>query len=272
MVSIIIVYYNTPGEIIDLVKSIKNAINKYLYEIIVIDNNSSTKLPNKIYNFQITKINNNQNIGYGRALNQGAKIAKGKYLLFCNSDLVFEKESIKLIIERMESDLSIGIIGPQLLDPNKNTLKVGSDFPFFLESIFSFSILNKLFPANYFSKKYFIKDFGRKTEKEIPVLAGACMLIRKDIFSKVKGFDKRFFMYFEEADLCLRISKSNYKVLYYPPSKVIHLIGKSSNDKKWIEKVFEQSRYEFLKKYHGRLMGTIGEGLIRILNFPAKLL
>lgn len=270
-VSIIFVYHNTPKEITNAVRSIKKAVGKYSYQIIVVDNDSPKKIPRQLLNISGLKYLQRENIGYGRALNEGAKIAEGGYLLLANPDLIFEKDSISSMIGKMESDPSIGMIGPQLLDKNKKILKVGSDIPLLPGTIFSFSVLNKLFPNNLYSKKYFLLDFDRKKEREIPAIAGACMLVRKDVFNKVKGFDKRFFMYFEEADMCYRISKAGYRVLYYPLAKVIHLVGKSSNDKKWIEKTFERSRYEFLKKYHGRLLGTLGEGAIRLLNLPVKL-
>ena len=272
-VSIIFVYYNTPNELIDSVNSVNQAVGDYSYEIIIVDNHSSAKVPkNALKTPASLLIKNETNVGYGAALNQGAKIAKGKYLLLSNPDIVFQKNAISLMVDKLEKDSITGIIGPQFLNSNKKIQKVGSDIPLLFESVFSFSILNKLFQNNKYSRKYFIADFDRKKEKEIPAIAGACMLIRKDIFNKVKGFDERFFMYFEEADICYKILKAGFKVLYYPSAKVIHLVGRSSDDKKWIEKTFEHSRYEFLKKYHGALLGTLGEGVIRLLNFPAKLL
>lgn len=272
-VSIIFVYYNTPSELIDSVNSINQAVGDYSYEIIIIDNHSPAKVPKDALKTHASLlIKNETNIGYGAALNQGAKIAKGKYLLLSNPDIVFQKNAIYLMVDKLEKDSTIGIIGPQFLDSNKKIQNVGSDIPFLLESVFSFSILNKLFQNNQYSRKYFITNFDRKKEREIPAIAGACMLIRKNIFNKVKGFDERFFMYFEEADICYRISKARLRVLYYPAAKVIHFVGRSSDNKKWIEKTFEKSRYEFLKKYHGALLGTLGEGVIRLLNLPAKLL
>lgn len=272
LVSIIFVYYNTPRELIDSLNSIKEAVRDYAYEVIIINNNSSVRVPAKAIKTHANRlISNKTNIGYGRALNQGAKVARGDYLLLSNPDLVFLKDSISIMVKKLGNDSSLGIIGPQFLDSKKRIRKVGSGMPFLPGAVFSFSVLNKLFPNNYYSRKYFISDFDRKKEKEMPALAGACMLIRKDVFNKVKGFDPRFFMYFEEADICYRVSKAGFRVLYYPVAKVIHLAGRSSDNKKWIERTFERSRYEFLKKYHGLLLGTLGEGIIRILNLPAKL-
>ncbi len=269
LISIIFVYFNTPLEIVNALNSIKNSIKEYSYEVIIVDNRSPKPLPKNIENLpRTTVIHNKKNLGYGKALNQGAKLAKGKYLLLANPDLLFLKDSIALMMDKLEKDLSIGIIGPQFLDANSKVQMVGSDMPFLPRALFAFSFLNKLFPSNYFSKQYYLLDFDRKTEKEIPALCGACLMTRKSVFKEIAGFDERFFMYFEEADICFRVNKSGYKILYYPLAKVIHLIGKSSNDKNWIRNAFEKSRYEFFKKYHNIVLATMGEGILR---FSARL-
>lgn len=270
-VSIIFVYYNTPREIIDAVKSIKPAIGKYSYEVIIIDNGSIEKKSDKIFSREKVIYKKNDNVGYGAGLNIGARLAKGRFFLLVNPDLVFEKNSISLMVKKMENDSSIGIIGPAFLDQKGRIRKVGNDMPFFPQAILALSAFNKKFPNNYFSNKYFIKDFDRKNEREIPVLCGACMLVRSDTFKKIKGFDKRFFMYFEEADICYRIIKLGLRVYYLPEARVTHYVGGSTNNLVWIEKTYEHSRFEFFKKYYGTLVGSLFEGIIRLINLPARL-
>lgn len=273
LVSIIFVYYNTPRELIESLNSIKEAVRGYVCEVIIINNNSSVRVPAKAIKTLVTRfISNKTNVGYGRALNQGAKMARGKYLLLSNPDIIFQKGAISLMIKKLEENPAIGIIGPQFLDSKRRIRKVGADMPFLPQAIFPLSSLNNIFPRNIYSRRYYLNDFDGRKEMEVPVLCGACMMISKFFFNKVKGFDERFFMYFEEADICYRVTKAGFKILYYPYSKVIHFVGRSSDDKKWIEKTFEKSRYEFFKKYHGWLIGTIGESIIRLLNLPAKLL
>ncbi len=269
-VSIIFVYFNTPNEILKAVKSIKKASGKYSYEIIIVDNDSEKQIPKKTFEIEKIIYIKNKNVGYGTGLNIGAEKAKGKFLVLSNPDLIFEKKSIERMIERMNEDSSIGIIGPAFLDGKNKIRKVGNDIPTLLTSIFALSSLNNVFPHNYFSNKYFIKKFDRKNEREIPVICGACMMIKRETFKKVKGFDKRFFMYFEEADICLRINKLGLRIAYYPLARVIHYVGRSSKDLKWITRAYEKSRLEFLRKYYGWLLGTTTEGIIRAINLPAR--
>src|SRR5260370_41186003 len=126
-VSIIYIYYNTPKEILTSLQSIPASVKDLSYEVIVIDNISPTPLPKKVNKFPHVKtIINKENRGYGRALNQGSKLAKGKYLLLMNPDTVFQKDSLALMIEKMEKDASIGILGPQLLDENQKVSITGN--------------------------------------------------------------------------------------------------------------------------------------------------
>lgn len=269
-VSVIFVYYNTPSEILDAVSSIKKAINKSSYEIIIVDNDSTEKLPKKILKNEKIIYIRNKNTGYGMGLNRGAEKAHGKYLLLANPDLIFEKNSIEILLKKMKSDKSIGVIGPAFLDEKKRIRKVGNSIPVVPDAIFALSSINKIFPNNYFSKKYFLSNFDRKNEKEIPVLCGACMMIRNEVFKKIKGFDKRFFMYFEEADICYRIRKTGLKNVYFPKARVTHYVGRSSQNLKWIKETYEKSRLEFLRKYYGFVIGSLTEGIIRAINLPAK--
>ncbi len=269
-VSVIFVYYNTPSEILDAVSSIKKAINKLSYEIIIVDNASTEKLPEKIFKIKKIKYIKNKNVGYGLGLNKGAEDAQGKYLLLANPDLTFERNSIEILVNKMETDLTIGIIGPAFLDEKKRIRKVGNNLPEIPDVIFALSSINNLFPNNYFSNKYFLKDFDREKEKDIPVLCGACMMVRSEIFRTIKGFDRRFFMYFEEADICQRVSKTGLRIVYFPNARVTHFVGRSSQNLEWIKKTYEKSRLEFLRKYNGFIVGSLTEGIIRFINLPAK--
>jgi GT2 family glycosyltransferase len=272
-VSIIYVYYNTPKEIVASLKSLPASVKNLSYEVIVIDNLSPTPLPKEVSTFPHVKaIINKENRGYGGALNQGSKVAKGKYLLLLNPDTVFLKDSVSLMVEKMEKDTSVGILGPQLLDENQKVSITGNGMPFLPDALFAFSFLNKFFPNNPFSKRYYLTEIDRIHEKEFPVICGACMLIKKSLFEKIGCFDEQFFMYFEESDLCYRVKKAGYRVLYYPKAKMIHLGGKSSDNKLWIRKVFEESRYKFFKKYHNPVAAFLGEAFLRIANNITKFL
>jgi len=268
--SIIIVYYNTPKEIVTCLNSINKASKDVPYEVIIVNNNSPKPLPASITkNRAFKKINNAKNVGYGKAINQAAKMAKGKYLLILNPDTICLKDSIDLMVEKLEEDKKIGVIGPQLVDKYGNVLHSIGSMPKLPDALFVFSPINKIWPNNPYSKRYLAKDIDRNKEQETDTVGGAAMIFRKKVFDEVKGFDERFFMYFEEADICYRLKHLGYKILYYPSAKIIHLLGRSTSDKTWIRKTFEQSRYEFFKKYYGIPIAFICELFLRKFNLKS---
>ncbi|MEK7450741.1 MAG: glycosyltransferase [Patescibacteria group bacterium] len=265
--SVIYVYYNTPEELQLSIKSLERACVKIPYEVIIVNNNSQKGIPKKIYDkSNITIINNDTNYGYGKGLNQGAGIAKGEYLLLVNPDVEFTENSIKHLLGKIESDSRIGAVAPQLIDEKGNILQSISGMPYLPQSLFVFSFLDKIWGKNPFLVKYHNLNLDRSKEHEVDVAGGACMMVRRSIFDKVGGFDERFFMYFEEADFCSRIKQLGCSIIYYPKAKAIHLVGRSSQDKEWIEKTFEQSRFKFFKKYHGLIPALLGEFALRFFK------
>lgn len=265
LLSIIYVYFNTPHEISASIESIKKNISKnFNFEIIIVDNNSSFPLPKQIIKHKEVKIiRNKKNIGYGAGLNTGVKVANGKFFLCTNTDTIYQKGAIEKLYEKMENDKSIGVVGPQMINTNKKRLDTASKYPLFPINIFLFTFLKYFFPK--VEKKYHYRD-RKISETEVDAVGGACMLFRRESFERVNGFDKQFFLYFEEADICKRIRESGYKVVYYPKSVITHLVGKSSSDKAFIKTHFEKSRFLFIRKHQSKASAFLSESLIRFLN------
>ena len=272
MLSIVYVYYNTPDEIRKSIKSLERTLQAISYEIIIVDNASVKSLHPNIYQLSnINIIRNKKNYGYGKGLNCGSRAAQGKYLLLVNPDVEFTENSIKYLLDKLESNSKIGIIGPQLMDGEGKILQSISGMPYLPEALFIFSFISKIWPNNPFSSKYNNIDLDRNREQNVDVVGGACLMISRKLFIKAGGLDEDFFMYFEEADFCFRVRKMGYKVLYLPKAKVVHLIGRSTQDKEWIEKTFEQSRFIFFKKYHGLVLAVLAELVLRFIK-PINLL
>ena len=270
--SIIYVYYNTPLEIGNSLRSLKNAADGVSYEVIIVDNNSSIPLPEKIKGDKKLKIiSNKSNKGYGRAQNQGVKVAKGAYLLLSNPDTMYGEKSIRYMVERFTKDQTIGIIGPKMVNNKRHVSPTISKFPTLPSALVVYSVFDKLWKKNPISQKFWMYDTDRSKEQDVDVLSGASMMIRKELFKRIGGFDERFFLYFEESDICMKVKRAGYRNLYFPKAKITHLIGKSSSDKEFIQKAFQTSRLKFFSKYHGFFIGLAAEGLLRLLQ-PERLL
>lgn len=266
--SIIYIYYNTPEEILSSIKSVLNTIKKTEFEIVVVDNNSPKPLPKMKFKFKkIRIIVNNKNLGFGKAVNQAVKIASGNYIFILNPDTVALENSIDLLVKKIESDKKIGILGPQLIDSRGRILHSIASNPKLPDVLFALSFINKYWPTNPYSKKYWATGVDRNIEMETETLGGAALMMSKKLFLKIKGFDERFFLYFEEIDLCNRIKKLGYKVLYYPKAKIIHLVGKSSNNRKLISRHYQTSRFKYLCKYYGFIPAVIAESFLRLPSY-----
>lgn len=267
-ISIIYVYYNTPLELLKSIESLPKAVGKVSYEIIIVDNGSFKKLPKeiKLKSKNLTIVNNGKNNGYGVGLNMGERIAKGEFLVLVNPDTEFGDKSIQYAIEKISKDYKIGVIGPQMRSKENKILPTISGKPTIPNVLFAFSFLQKVWKNNPYSQKYWLFHLDRNIQQEVDVVSGACMILKKSVFEGVNGFDPRFFMYFEEVDLCMRIKQLGYKVIYFPKSKIIHHIGKSLENNDKVQEMFEKSRFLFLKKYHGLFSALFAEAFLRITS------
>lgn len=228
LVSIIIISYNVKNTLIKCVESIiKFTKSNIHYEIIIIDNGSedgtSKKLFRKYKNLKY--INNYQNIGFTRALNQGADIANGIFLFQLNPDTVFVEDTIfKLhnFFLRNDSD----ILGPSIIDKNGSVSLSHWDKPSIISVILNISSIQS-----------FINKFIKKKLPSHPInvdsISGAAMFYKKEVFEKVGRFNEDLF-WDEDIDFCIRAKEIGKKITLIPQTKLIHLGGESSINKQKI--------------------------------------
>src|SRR5258708_6011548 len=204
LVSVIIANWNGQAVLKDCLDSLLK-IDYLSWELILVDNGSTDGSENLLFNYPKEKLNyklikNTQNLGFAKANNQGAKIAKGKYLLLLNNDTKLTPDFLTKLVNRMENSSNIGVIQPKIkiMDDSRYLDNAGS----------------------FFTRIGFLQHWGfmkRDTaefniETEIFSAKGACMLIRSEVVKHVGLFDDSFFSYFEESDFCWRVWLSGYKV------------------------------------------------------------
>ena len=228
-VSIIIVNYNTKELILNCIQSIYEKTIGIDYEIIVVDNASVDGSQNMVMDIfkDVKLIYLKENIGFGRANNEGVKIATGKNILFLNSDTILLNNAIKTLSDFLNNNAKIGACGGNLYDENlKPTHSYRRIFP------------SVLYELNYLLDRVPEKIlFGRNSEhnysnKTISVayVTGADLMIKRTVIEKIGCFLDVFFMYFEETDLCLRIKKAGFQVFSVPEARIQHLECKSFNN------------------------------------------
>ena len=264
LISIIIVNYNTKELLKNCIKSIQEKTCDVEYEIIVADNasidDSCEMLEQEFPEVKLIKLPTN--LGFGKANNEGLKIAQGKYIFFLNSDCVLYNNAIKILSDFMENNPDCGACGGDLLDEHLNRNAAIGMQSRFQDWIITHSILKFLFPSKYKEIKYYQKNFNRDKSAEVGYITGADLMIRKDVIDKVGAFSPEFFLYFEETELQFRILEAGYKIFYVADSKIIHLEGKSITPNKKL--IMLESEFIYFRLTQGKLI----EMLVKSASFP----
>ncbi|MGK6349756.1 glycosyltransferase family 2 protein [Parapedobacter sp. DT-150] len=256
-VSIIIVNYNTAELTLQCIRSIRSMVKDVPYEIIVVDNHSSDDSAKLLEDTaDIILICNEENVGFGRANNQGVERAKGNYLFFVNSDTYFLNDAVSILHTFMEAKGNEGIAccGGTLLTPEGEPQASYGNFP----SVFG--IFSELGMYRFYKKRFFdhlaiaVKNADTQA-KEVDYISGADLFVSAEVFRRLGGFDSDFFLYFEETELAWRLKRAGFKSAWVPAAKVVHLEGGGNGTvAKWPLyklKSFSRSRQLYFRKTQG---------------------
>jgi GT2 family glycosyltransferase len=236
MVSVIIVNFNTTNHVIELVAS----LHKYEknIEIICVDNNSEKVELDLLRSLtNIIVVENHINVGFGRACNQAATIAKGEFLWFLNPDVIIAEPIFEKMSRVLSNNPKIGVIGTQLKSLDGQNIKCFGSFSKYLKIPKGV----KVFP-----------NFGSNILL-VDIVVGANMLIRSELFSQFTGFDPNIFLYDEEAEIQWRLRKSGYYSLILLDSFAYHKKGVSSSD--LIQRICIQKSLGTVIRTHGTAYG-----------------
>lgn len=252
MVSIIILSYNTADFISSCLQSVYTYVKDAPFEIIVVDNHSQdqsvhlikTKFP------KVRLIESKSNLGFAKGINLGVSYAKGEMLLFLNSDAQFFDTSFSKMVGflREMKEKRVGIVGGKLINKDRTT---------------SFSYHQFYTLSRVFNLLFYERGNRQESRHQLRVdwVSGGFMLIWKDLFKDFHGFDKGYFMYIEDMDLCYRISKKGFKTYFFPYSKVHHIGQGSSNRTFAIIQIYKGLLY-FYKKHKPRWQYAILKGML----------
>ena len=267
IISVIIVHYNVKNELFDCITSINKSKPKVSFEIIVVDNDEVKVIRKDLVSkFPKVKYIENINNGWGGGINKGLKYAKGGYIYLLNPDTLFINNALDSVYEFAKNKSNVGIVSSLLFDKNKKVYSIqGTKLLSPLNAIFSLSFINKFFPNNPISKKFWMRGWDKRKVKQVESATLSAALIKKEVLKKAGGFDENFFLYYEEYDLCRRLRKLGYKNYIIPSSKVIHLWEVSAIQTGRTNEFIENSRKYYFKKYYGKLTAGLVE-LVLSLN------
>jgi len=250
-VSIIIPTWNTRELLAACLESLEGSTSGLCVETIVVDNGSTDGTAHLLRSHfpSVRVASNTENLGFGRAANQGAALSTGSYLLFLNTDAELMPDAVYTLVRFVEAQPRAGIVGTQLRNADGTFQGSYAPFPTLSREFLILSGLGRLlWGAQYPSR-------GPEDEQgpqEVDWVGGACLLARKIAFDAVGGFDDSFFMYGEEVDLCYRMRRAGWQVWYQPAARVIHFGGSSSAGQPTErEAQLYRGRVQFFRRHHG---------------------
>lgn len=238
--SIIIVSYNTKDFLKNCLDSIYQTSNNFSFEIIVVDNasnDSSADLVSKEYK-DVILIKNSQNLGFSKANNTGVKKSSGRYVLFLNSDTVVYENTLKYMLDFMDKNKNAGASTCKLVMPNGKIDDASHrGFPTPWNSFTHFSGLSKILGKTKLFGGYNLGYLDLKTVHKIDALAGAFMLVRRNVGQEVGWWDEDYFFYGEDLDFCYMLKQKGFEIYYVPQVSILHYKGVTGGIKKTSESI-----------------------------------
>jgi GT2 family glycosyltransferase len=222
-VSFITVCYRTPHLIRVLLKGIEEAKFSFPFEYFLVDNgqDETVKMVRERFPW-VTVIEPGANIGFGRANNLALAQAKGEYVMLVNPDLTIFPGEMEKLLAFADAAPDSGIIGPLVENPNGTRQESCTRFPHALMPFYSRTILGRTPWGRKALDRYLMRDVPHDQPHDTDTVYGAAMLIRRPVIERIGMFDDRFFMYYEDVDLCRRVWQSGHRVTYAPVARFVH--------------------------------------------------
>ena len=242
MLSIIIVSWNTAQFLENCLVSILANTPTSSCEIWVVDNASTDDSPRMVREMfpQVHLIENQENVGFARANNQAIQRCAGKYILLLNPDTLVTYGALQALVEFLDKHLEAGAAGARILNPDGSLQISSHPRPTLSRELWRLFHLDSLSPYG----EYPMTKWETNRVYEVDALMGSCLLLRKEVLAQVGFLDEDYFMYSEEVDLCYKIQRAGWRLLWVPQAKVVHFGGQSTK---------QVPTEMFLNLYHGKI-------------------
>jgi N-acetylglucosaminyl-diphospho-decaprenol L-rhamnosyltransferase len=248
------------------------------FEVVLV-NNDQEAIPEIPHPVRL--IRNQENVGFARACNQGVNVSKGETVIFMNPDTLVGGDFFANLEKFLEENPRAGIVGPRIVGVEGDVqLTARKELNFVSGFLGRTSLLTRLFPENPLIKLLFPAARKLTGPTAVDWISGACMTVRRQALEEIGPMDARFFMYFEDADLCRRAREAGWLVYYLPQVEVFHHSGASSQNRSRAIWDLHKSAFLYHRK-HGRhgplglysflvLVGLVGRALIRLATSMVK--
>jgi GT2 family glycosyltransferase len=247
-VTVVTVSYYSNAYLAGFLTSVAGSTNRPVQSVVVNNAADDTEVESIVAaQASAVLLDAGRNLGYGKAMNLGVASTEGsEWILLANPDLTLAPGTLDELIRVGESDERIGAVGPLLYTPVGEIYPSARRLPSLRHGI-GHALLSPIWKRNPFTLAYLADRENPPRERDAGWLSGACILVRRSAFTQIDGFDDKFFMYFEDVDLCARLSRAGWRVVYAPSAVVTHVGGHSTRSQnRAMIKVHHQSAYKYL--------------------------
>jgi len=272
-VDVVIVNWNAGRLLGECLSALERSTIAPNLHAIIVDNASTDGSAKNLAMAQgrLAVVANDGNRGFGVACNQGAASGSAPYLLFLNPDVRVHPETVGRAVAYLEdrANAGVGIVGAQLLDADRRITRTCARRPTASALLLHTLFLDRLLPS--FVPPHFMVEWDHRDTREVDQVPGAFLLIRRRLFERLGGFDERFFLYYEDVDLCLAARRAGYAVVHYAGATAEHL-GGGTTARLIDRRLFHllRSRVEYAAKHHGRSTALALVALILLVELPAR--
>lgn len=252
-VSAIIVDYNAGPDLRDALQSLADELRDIRWDVVVVDNASSDDSAAVVSEFPAARlIHNDRNVGFARGVNQGISATSAPLVLIMNPDCRLMPGAFAALRYELEGHPDCAIAGPRILDPDGALQGSARGDPDMLTGLFGrTALLRRAMPGLAVSRRNVVIEHAEHEDSlVVDWVSGACMLARRDALNQVHKFDERYFLYWEDADLCRRLRRCGYQVRYVPGATAVHRVGQSSRTARAAAvRAFHDSAYLYYATY-----------------------
>lgn len=273
-IAAIIVNYNAGAELERALRSIADDLADHAWEGVVVDNASIDGSGAAVDAFaaNVRLARNSTNVGFARAVNQGLAATSAPHVLIMNPDCRLMAGAAGTLRAILDAHPQCAIVGPRILNPDGSMQGSARGDPDMLTGLFGrTTLLRKLSPFLPIAKRNIVVDEALRGGEESVIvdwLSGACMLARREALDAVEGFDERFFLYWEDADLCRRLRARGYHIRYVPGATAIHRVGQSSRTARVSAiRAFHESAYLYYARHVAPAPLNPKRALARVILF-----
>ncbi len=250
--SVIIVTFNSAQDIGTLLSSLHEHSGAAASEIIIVDNASSDDtralIAQQYPSAQV--IARSSNAGLSAAVNEGVAASSGRCVAVLNPDIRFAHDALTPLVDYLAEHPEAGVVAPKLLDEDGALQLSCRAFPGYSTALFGrYSLLSRIFPSNASTARYLMLNFDHTHTAGVDWVSGAAMVIRRDVFDAVGGWDPGLFLFSEDVDFCRRVHEAGYGVVYHPAAVLYHRIGISKHASSRVIIERHKSMWRYYRKH-----------------------